>query len=920
MAALIPEPEPQPIDLVAPRVAHVHRRSEPLRRRSFVGRVQDRLTEHLMQVQIGLLGCVVTGSLLAVGTVHVTTLLFVSSGAMLSFAVVCLTEKDWRARAPAPTRVLLGLSLYSLLQSVPLPFSWLQHASPSAAQVWLDARRLIGVGLRSPAALSLDPGASRVECLKWLTYAAVFATSAQIARRAGTKRGLGLVVLAAVLGGLLTIMHGLFGISSWLGLYEPRYARPPWALSPLLNPNNFCGYLNLATFVAIGLAMTGRPPFPRWALGLTAAVLFALAFLTASRGGVLSLLIGVVLVALALRVQSGRARRLGAPALPGWLPLLGAALAGSTLFLLGSNDAIWAQLLDETTSKVRIVEWTAPLIRDYFWFGVGRGAYETAAAAYRTTGGLVSFQHAENFLADWLAEWGILACGTALICFLWFLRPNKLGFLRHPIPTAALIGVLVLFLQNLVDLGLEVAAVGIALATVLGSLWGGSLRDHTRRELRASAVTSPREHSSATKTRSRHGGRSARRSRTPRIAAASTLATGAALIVLVGITGRPDLLEHRRLLHEAVTRTDASNRPAQAKLQQSIAAAMARHPADAYLPLLGAIIATNSGENELTWLNQALRRDPLNSRAELLLADSLARRGARRQALGALRRCAAQDPTLAQVVAERATRYSHELDELQLAVPEGQPGVALLNALALYLSKPEVRPVHDALLALALERQSTSAATHGLIVDDLLRDLENPNGRCVGAASTDCEAELLKHARIIEKQGANDLQFVILRSRLLVREGKIDEAVAWLSEHCRELTSDPVCAAQWVTVAAKARGPESLEDAAGAYLALACSTPEACAAAATWIGNLFSARGNYERALARFERAARESPSASTWLQVADAAIRTGQINRAQSAILAAKRLGAVVDPSLSDKIDQARREQLLRRTLNTQP
>jgi tetratricopeptide (TPR) repeat protein len=891
-----------------------------LRRRSRIGKLQEKLTAYVLPVQIGLLGATVLGSLLAVGTVHVNTLLAVASAAILSFVVVCFTEKDWASRIPAPTWVLLGLSLYSLLQSVPLPFNWVRHLSPAAAQVWIDARRLVGAALYDPAALSLDPAASRVEALKWLTYGAVFATAAQVTRRAGAKRGLGLVVLAALVGGVLTLAHGLFGIDKWLGIYQPRYAHPTWALSPLLNSNNYCGYLNLATFVAIGLAMTGRPPAPRWALGLTAAVLFALSFLTGSRGGVLALLLGVGLVALALREQTRRARRLGAPSLPSWLPLAGAALAGSTLFLLGSNDTIWAQLLDETTSKIRIVEWTAPLARDYLWFGVGRGAYETVAAAYRTMSGLVTYQHAENFLADWVAEWGVVVCATALACFFWLLRPNKLGFLRHPIPTASLIGVLVLVLQNLVDLGLEVAAVGIALATVLGSLWGGSLRDRARKELRGQAKASQRDAVSAATTKSSRRRRADSRAWGSRLSAGAALVLGAALLVFVARTGRPEVLEERRHLHDEIADGHALDRIKLAKLQRSVATALARHPADAYVPVLGAIVARQLGQNELVWLNHALRRDPLNARAELLLADALARRGAHRQALGVLRRCATHEPNLAHVVAERATRYSHAVEELELSVPEGQPGVAVLNALAQYLNKPETRSAHDALLALALKRQGNSAATHGLIIDDLLRDLESPSGPCVGEAGARCEERLRQHAQVIEKQGPHNLQAVILRSRLLAREGKIDEAVQWLSEHCHEFTSDAICAAQWVTLAARAKSSDALEEAGSTYLALACSTPEACASAATWIGNNYVARGNYESALLRFERAANEAPSADAWLRVADAALRSGHVNRAQTALISARRFGSAIDPNLIERVEQARREQLMRGALKQKP
>jgi tetratricopeptide (TPR) repeat protein len=701
------------------------------------------------------------------------------------------------------------------------------------------------------------------------------------------------------------------GLDKWLGLYEPQYAHPPWALSPLLNPNNFAGYLNLATFVAVGLAMTGRPPAPRWALGIAAAMLFALSILTGSRGGVLALLLGVVLMALAFRAQAHRARRAGVPALPPWLPIAGAGTAGCALFLLGSNDTIWSQLLDETTSKLHMWEWTTPLIRDYRWFGVGRGAYETVSAAYRTATGLVSFQHAENFLADWFAEWGLVVTSGALLCFLWFLRPMQLGFQRHPLPAAALVGVFVLLVQNLVDLGLEVAAVGVAVATVLGSLWGGAIRDRERPSSQVEETATPHDGERANNAR-----QTRRRTRQqPAVAAVGTLVLGGLLMTLVVRTSRPDVLEQRRELHDSVLGLDWANRGKVERTRHAVAAALARHPADSYLPVLGALIAKRTGQNDLPWLNQALRRDPLSARTELLLADSLAARGARTQALGVLRRCANHEPSLASVIAQRATHYTHQLDELELAVPEGPAGVPVLNALAMYQNTPESRPLHDALLARSLERENTSTATRALLVEDLLRDLENPSGPCTGAAKTHCEQQLQEHAKVIERQGVHSVQAVLLRARLLAREGKIDQAVEWLAQQCSEFAADSLCAAQWVSIAAKAKSTEPLEDAASGYLALACSTPDACASAATWIANLYMARGNYELALTKYERAANESPSAEIWLRVADAALRCGRISRAQSALLAARRFGGS-DSKLERQLEQARREQLLRGAL----
>ncbi len=688
--------------------------------------------------------------------------------------------------------------------------------------------------------------------------------------------------------------------------------------------------------------MTGRPPAPRWALGLIAAILLALSFLTASRGGVLSLLLGLVLVSVALREQAKRARREGAPILPNWVPLTGMAVVGGILSLLGSNSAIWAGLLDESLDKFQIFEWTVPMILDHRWFGVGRGAYEGASGAYRVTPGLWIYQHAENFLADWLAEWGLPVAIIGLFALLWMLRPKRLGFLRHPLPTAAMIGMMALLLQNLVDLGLEIAAVGIATFTVLGSLWGGAARDAERRRARAEKHAQNRDEEDSSPgrefqsgpihDRSDHlGSRELRRNapvessplrQNKRIAQGAVARTSVftalaiGLLVLVAFTSQPDATDQRRELHDAFASVKWSE-PLQVRtFSRQLSQAIDHHPGDPYLPLIGALYARQTGKNALAWLNQALRRDPVNARAELLLADVLGSRGHIRQAMGALRRCVTHEPGLGGVVADRAEQFTQSLDDLVLAVPDGVEGVLLLNALALRFSKPEQRNLHEVLLQRAFQRLGNSPTTHGIVVDDLLRDLDDPKSPCAAGAHADCEARLRKHAAVIEALGPRNLQAVLMHARILSHEGKLEEAAKWLSQRCQDFSSDATCATNFVNAASRVANPALLEEASATYLALTCSTPDACASAATWIGNLFWARGNYEHALTRFERAANEAPSAEAWLRVADAALNSGHISRAQSALIAARRFGSTTASDLEHRVEQARREQILRDAL----
>jgi tetratricopeptide (TPR) repeat protein len=909
------------------------RRERRYRQRSPLEHFRKDFNEAFPSYLTLLLSLVVVGSLLAVGAVHVITVLLVTVGAVLCAAVTLFAEDNWKRAVPAPAWVLAGLSFYTFLQSVPIPWRWLHRLSRISAQSWADARIILGTAAHRAAPLSVDPGATRVEGLKWLCYAAVFISAASLARRKGAKRGLSLVVLAAIIGGVLTIGHGLLGLDRWLGIYKPTYVAPSWALSPLLNPNNNSGYLNLATFCAIGLAMTGRPPAPRWALGVTAGILSGLSFLTGSRGGALSLLIGSLLVTLALREQARRQRRSGAPILPSWLPITGIVVVGGGLFILGSTSTIWDQLLDETTSKLRIVEWTAPIIADHRWFGIGRGAYETASAAYRATPGLVIYQHAENFLADWLAEWGLPVASFGIVALTWLLRPKQLGFLRHPIPTASMIGVFVLLLHNLVDLGLEIASVGIALFTVLGALWGGAARDRERRAAHTqrhekfstdkSEFQSEPSHDLPAKTPRPKEDTPARNENRRQIARRALVRVGAWVAIASGFviwtarTSQPDAADERSQMHDAFGAIDWNSRSNVKGFRSQLALAVERHPADPYLPVLGGLVARSTGQNALPWLNHALRRDPLNARAQLLLADVLASRGYVHQALISLKACATNEPGLGGVIADRARQFSQSIDELQLTVPDGPAGVVILDALAMQFGKSGEKAVHEALLQLAFARQPQSVSTHAIAVDDLLREFEDPKSACSNQDKAGCETKLLRHAQVIEsQQGPKSLQAVIVRARILAHQQKLDEAVAWLSKSCPQFSTDATCSTYLVDMASRSKNMAALDEAAATHLAIACSTAETCSGAATWIGNLYMALGGYDRALMRFERAANELPSASAWSRVANAAFAAGHISRAQSALIAAKRLGGPSDSNLEQQIERARQEQLLHEAL----
>src|SRR5690606_23494182 len=153
-----------------------------------------------------------------------------------------------------------------------------------------------------------------------------------------------------------------------------------------------------------------------------------------------------------------------------------------------AQRATWEALRQEGAEKLSILYWSTSLVQEHFWFGVGGGAFETAFSPYRSLGGESVWAHPENFVVAWLSEWGVPVGSAALIVAAALFRPRALGVKNSRLTACLLIGVSVLCLQNLADHGLHLPGVGIAVATVLGGLWGAQQPDTPASSDRKSVV------------------------------------------------------------------------------------------------------------------------------------------------------------------------------------------------------------------------------------------------------------------------------------------------------------------------------------------------------------------------------------------------------------------------------------------------
>lgn len=807
------------------------------------------------------LPALVVGSVLAVGTVHVPVLVVVSLLALPLGALCLWSEARHGHRVPLAVAVLMGLSLYSVLQAMPLRFSWLEAVAPSSANVWRGARELLGEPVRGSASVSLDPGASLVEALKWLTYASVAAAAVRFGRRHGTAAGPLVVFASALVAATSTLIHGTVGAERLYGLYEPSFTPARWAMSPLLNSNNYAGYLNLGLFCGIGLLVAPRARLPRPAVGIALATLIAVSAISASRAALGALALGLVALIPVLAWLNRRAARTHEPGFwsgPG--PVAAVAVSGLFLAVLGGGRDKWNSLVDESLVKLTVIARTLPMIRAHWMLGSGRGSFETVFPAYATGPGNTIYQHAENFVAQWLAEWGVPVAAVGLLLLCYAFRPLRLRAHKSKIAACSLVGVGVLLAQNFFDLALEIPSVCIALAALLGALLGAAA-DHANGRSR---LVRPAAWKGA---------------------AALVPALGLILVPLAARAGRTSALKDRGNVHALLLEDGSDKRPASPAFWATVEASVRRHPADPYLALLAATAARHDAKRRpLSWVGWAIERGPTRADAYLMLANILLGYGAQDQALHALALAAARQEQLDRV-AKLALRVTTKPNELERAVPPGTAGAMTYVAMARHVDPKSSPALRVELLEHAVTRDHTHAPARVALASALLEAVERDTAPCQTAERERCLTKIGAQLSALSRAPAPDSGAIVLRARWLELQGKTADAYQWLTRHCGDASDPLTCAHDRVALAYE------LDDAAGAktsvdeYLQVACSLPHQCARAARWVADLAASRGDWSRALEHYERAAHAASSSAAWLKVAEAANKAGLVTRAMTAL-----------------------------------
>ena len=391
-----------------------------------------------------------------------------------------------RVSALLPVSVLaaglcvLTVGLWAWLQTVPaagLP-GWI-----APHPLWHEVE-LAGLAPAQLPGLGVEHG--RDALLQLVTYGGTFWTAFLLLGNAAcARRVLGIFVGVVTLYATYGLINHFAGWETVL--WEDEFkANPGFVTSTFINRNNFATYVNLGILAVIVLLLE---PFlragnlgdlrrkavetvqklldKRGPLLLVLVLLVSASLLTASRGGLASLVVALVVLVLMVLLMTRPPLVVLAPT---------AALGCITIWaLVWTSGDVLLDRLNQGQDAVRlpIYEDTLDMIAARPVLGHGYGSYADAISLYRNrSAGPFIIDKAHNTYLEHAAELGIPATVllylAPLLLFLFCLRGAFVRRKEKIYPLLAVSATVLVAVHSLVDFSLQIPAVAVTHAMILG--------------------------------------------------------------------------------------------------------------------------------------------------------------------------------------------------------------------------------------------------------------------------------------------------------------------------------------------------------------------------------------------------------------------------------------------------------------------
>jgi len=318
---------------------------------------------------------------------------------------------------------------------------------------------------------SLDRYSTRLVLVQLATLLIYFAATLVFV---DTPHRLHLLVRTIMIFGFFLALFGLTqSFTSPTKVYWIRELNQSTAFGPFINRHHFAGYMELTIALPLGLLFAGAVDKEKRLIYIFIAGIMGVALvMTASRGGIISLVAEIVFLTIVTaiwRKHSERRRRRSSrlKRIAGRAGLAGALLIGLFLgvLLLGGEFSInrfidSVNTDDPTTGRAHFWAVTVEIIKAHPYLGTGLGAFGVIYTRYDTRNGLFRLEQAHNDYLQVLSDAGIIGAVLALsfVVLLFYKalsRARSRDDFRRGVALAALSGCFAVLVHSFFDFTLH---------------------------------------------------------------------------------------------------------------------------------------------------------------------------------------------------------------------------------------------------------------------------------------------------------------------------------------------------------------------------------------------------------------------------------------------------------------------------------
>jgi O-antigen ligase len=381
--------------------------------------------------------------------------------------------RHWPKSLTFPAVAFSIVIAWMAVQALPFLPAMLHHPS------WAAASDLPGGG--AGGSIGASPLGAVDSIIRWAGFAAVFlATTLTVATPAEARRAMTVIVLGGAAVAAASVALRAIGADTY-GV--PRWAYPDLLAGPFVNPNTFATWLGIVTVATLA----GLLRFPAEAATEVSArrrdrrailfrVFYTVAFMvlllalamTGSRAGAAATAAGILTVLVVHVHRHGERSIVAGP--------VAMAIAFVAVLVMGAVLADFLSGVEGTRRDVdnRVAIWRATLaaIADRPILGHGAGAFAQVIPAYfDEVPQLRTIRQAHNTWLEFIAELGLPVAAlwfAALYALMRRITSAAFRRRRYGVPAAAVGAAVLVGLHALVEFSIQVPAVALVFAAVLG--------------------------------------------------------------------------------------------------------------------------------------------------------------------------------------------------------------------------------------------------------------------------------------------------------------------------------------------------------------------------------------------------------------------------------------------------------------------